>query len=226
MSSLPRQSALALQAQFRGDEDVVAVHTATRLIRIFFARGMHPQRWNTFRYTGPLPHAEFDPHPYGPDGSPNASHENGVLYFGLSVRTSIAEVFRGASLVDRSTRSPFLVVLRPRRTLRLLDLSGLWPARVGAAQELSSGPKEFKQSWARAIRAAFPDLDGVWFQSSMDAGQPAICLWDPPAASAMPAAPDVLLPLDHPGLDLPLARVCEELDYSLQATPNRAGGTA
>jgi len=25
----------------------------------------------------------------------------------------------------------------------------------------------------------------------------------------------VLLPLDHPGLDLPLARVCEELNYTL-----------
>jgi hypothetical protein len=49
----------------------------------------------------------------------------------------------------------------------------------------------------------------------MDSGDPAVCLWDPPGASCLPAAPDVLLPLDHPGLDLPLARVCEELNYTL-----------
>jgi hypothetical protein len=29
----------------------------------------------------------------------------------------------------------------------------------------------------------------------------------------MPDAPDVLLPLEHPGLDLPLSRICEELNY-------------
>jgi hypothetical protein len=31
----------------------------------------------------------------------------------------------------------------------------------------------------------------------------------------MPAAPDLLLPLDYPGLDLPLARICDELNYTL-----------
>jgi hypothetical protein len=49
----------------------------------------------------------------------------------------------------------------------------------------------------------------------MDGGGPALCLWDPPAGAALPAEPDVLLPLDHPGLDIPLGRVCEELNYVL-----------
>jgi len=31
----------------------------------------------------------------------------------------------------------------------------------------------------------------------------------------LPPVPDVLLPLDHPGLDVPLSRVCEELNYVL-----------
>lgn len=218
MPLLPQQLPSRLQAQLRAAEDIVAVHTSTRLVRIFTARGFHPQRWNTFRYTGPLAHAEFDPQPVSEDGSPATSSENGVLYFGLSVRTSVAEAFRAESAVDRRRGAPFLVVIRPRRTLRLLDLSGLWPTRIGAARDLVSGSNEVKQSWARAFRAAFPDVDGVWFRSSMDAGQPAICLWDPPAASALPAAPDVLLPLDHPGLDLSLGRVCEELNYTLLST--------
>lgn len=211
----PPPSAAELADALRPEEDVVAVHPATRLVRIFTALGNHPQRWNSFRYTGPLPHGRFDPHQPAPDGSPVTDERSGVLYFALSVRTSVAEVFQTTSAVDRTTRSPHLVVLRPARTLRLLDLSGLWPTRVGASQEISSGPKKVTQQWARAIRAAHPHLDGVWYRSSMDSGEPAICLWDPPGGAALPAEPDVLLPLNHPGLDLPLTRVCDELGYLL-----------
>ncbi|CAM3391938.1 RES family NAD+ phosphorylase [Kibdelosporangium persicum] len=216
MARLPQPpTPAALRSLLRVDEDIVAVHNGTRLVRIFAAGGAHRQRWNSFRYTGPLPHGRFDPHPLGPEGRPADSPGNGVLYFGLSVRTSLAEVFQSTSIVDRSTRRPHLVVFRPQRTLRLLDLSGLWPTRAGASQELSSGSKTLTQAWARAIRAAHPELDGVWYRSSMDGGEPAICLFDPPAGTAIPPAPDMLLPLDHPGLDLPLGRICEELNYTL-----------
>jgi hypothetical protein len=212
MARLPQPpDPAALRSLFRSTEDIVAVPRATRLVRIFAAGGRHRQRWDSFRYTGPLPHARFDPHPLAASGT----KDHGVLYFGLSVRTSVAEVFQSTSIVDRSTRRPHLVVLRPRRTLSLLDLCGLWPTRAGASQEISSGPKAMTQAWARAIRAAHPTLDGLWYRSSMDSGDPAICLWDPPAGSALPATPDVLLPLDYPGLDLPLSRICAELNYTL-----------
>lgn len=202
-----------LRQHLRPGEDIVAVHPATRLVRVFAARGNHPQRWDTFRHAGPIAHARFDPHPAAE--TPSHHPEHGVLYFGLSVRTSVAEVFQITSTVDRTTRGPHLVVVRPSRTLRLLDLSGLWPTRVGASQEISSGPKKVTQAWARAIRAELPDLDGLWYRSSMDGGEPAVCLWNPPAGSALPASPDILLGLDHPGLDVPLARVCRELGYVL-----------
>lgn len=216
MARLPLPpSAADLAAELRPDEDIVAVHPATRLVRIFSAKGRHLQQWNSFRYAGPLPHGRFDPQCPGPDGLADTDPRGGVLYFSLSVRTSVAEVFQTTSTVDRSTRSPHLVVLRPARTLRLLDLTGLWPTRLGASQEISSGPKTITQAWARTIREAHPSLDGVWYRSSMDSGNPAICLWDPPSRSAVPARPDVLLPLDHPGLDLPLARICNELNYLL-----------
>ncbi|RZS43288.1 RES domain-containing protein [Herbihabitans rhizosphaerae] len=217
MARLPQPpSPAALRALLRVDEDIVAVHSATRLVRIFAAGGAHRQRWNTFRYTGPLPHGRFDPQEPKPDGSPSTTPEHGVVYFGLSVRTSVAEVFQATSVLDRATRRPHLVIVRPRRTLRLLDLSGLWPTRAGASQLISSsGTKAVTQAWARAIRAAHPELDGVWYRSSMDSGSPALALWNPPAADALPANPDVLVPLSYPGLDLPLARVCEELNYTL-----------
>jgi hypothetical protein len=211
MARLPQPPPPAtLRSLLRSPEDVVAVHRATRLVRVFAAGGTHRQRWNSFRYSGPLAHARFDPHPVN-----GTATTNGVLYFGLSARTSIAEVYQSTSIVDRSTRRPHLVIFRPKRTLCLLDLAGLWPTRAGASQEISSGPKVVTQAWARAIRAAHPDLDGLWYRSSMDSGDPAVCLWDPQAATALPATPDVLLPLDHPGLDLPLARICDDLNYTL-----------
>jgi RES domain len=216
MARLPEPPDPAVLASvLRPDEDIVAVHPATRLVRIFAASGPYQQQWNSFRRTGPLPHARFDTHPPGPRGGPTDAAGHGVLYFGLSVRTSIAEVFQDTSVVDRSTRKPHLAVFRPTRTLRLLDLVGLWPTRAGASQEISSGPRERTQAWARAIRTAHPELDGLWYRSSMDSGNPAVCLWDPPAGSAIPPHPDVFVQLDHPGLDVPLARVCDDLNYTL-----------
>ncbi len=216
MARLPEPPTPAVLAQLlRPDEDVVRVHPATRLVRVFTVAGRHPQEWDGFRRTGPLPHARFDTHPPGPRGRPTDAPNEGVLYFGLSARTSVAEVFQDTSVVDRLTRQPFLVVVRPIRPLLLLDLTGLWPTRVGASQEISSGPRARTQEWARAIRTAYPDLDGLWYRSSMDSGNPAVCLWDPPAATALPSTPDALVPLNHPGLDVPLARVCAALNYTL-----------
>jgi hypothetical protein len=216
MARLPQPpDPAALVDLLRPDEDVTLLHPASRLVRVFTVAGRHPQGWDTFRRTGPLPHARFDPQPPGPRGRPTDAPDQGVLYFGLSARTCVAEVFQDTSVVDRKTRRPFLVVARPTRTLRLLDLTGLWPTRAGASQEISSGPRDRTQEWARAIRAAHPDLDGLWYRSSMDSGNPAVCLWDPPAGTGLPAAPDALIQLDHPGLDVPLARICAQLNYTL-----------
>lgn len=215
MARLPLPPARSvLTDEFRPAEDIVTITPDTRLTRIFTARGNHPQEWHSFRYAGPLAHGRFDPHtPH--NGEIATDDGNGVLYLALTVRTSVAEVFQSTSTVDRTTRSPRLAVVRPARTLRLLDLTGLWPTRVGTSQEISSGPKKTTQAWARAIRGTFTELDGVWYRSSMDSGAPAVCLWDPPAAPALPHTPDVLLSLDHPGLDVPLDRVCQELNYDL-----------
>lgn len=215
MARLPLPPDHASLRQLLRGEDVRVVPETTRISRIFTARSTHSQFWNAFRSFGPLPHARFDPHEPGQDGGPSQNTHTGVLYFGLSVRTSIAEVFQTTSTVDRVTKGPHLVVLRPRRPLRLLDLSGLWPTRAGASQGISSGPKSTTHQWARAIRAAYPDLDGLWYRSSMDSGEPAMCLWSPQAADALPAQPDFLAPLNHPGLDVPLGRVCEQLGYVL-----------
>ena len=215
MARLPMPPDSRALAALLRPQDVKEVPVSTRLVRLYTAGGEHPQQWNGFRYTGPLAHGRFDTHPVSITGQPAASLAHGVLYFGLSARTSVAEVFQQSSVVDRKSRYPHLVVFRPTRPLRLLDLAGLWPTRAGASQEISAGPKidhagvgaSDPRGAPRPRRALVSVLNGLRQPGDLPVG-PAVGL-------VVPAAPDVLLPLDHPGLDLPLARICEELNYTL-----------
>jgi hypothetical protein len=212
VAKLPFPPSVEKLQAMRADEDVVAVAPMTSLSRVFRAGGQNPLRWNEFRLAGPLAAARFDPHPPTPDGRPAAVPGYGVMYVGLSLRTCLAEAFQGARVVDRHTGGPMLGVFRPARVLRLLDLGGTWPTRAGASQAISSGPRDRSRAWARAIFAAYGDIDGLWFRSSMNAGNPAICLWER-GADALPAQADALLPLDAAGLALPIARECRRLGY-------------
>ena len=84
--------------------------------------------------------------------------------------------------------------------------------RAGASQAISSGPRDRARAWAREIFTAYPDVDGLWYRSSMDAGAPAVCLWER-SANALPAQPWVHLPLSSAALALPVARACRQLGY-------------
>jgi RES domain len=196
------------------DDDVVAVAPLTALARVYRSGGRHPATWDEFRTVGPAAAARFDTHPPTPDGSLAEAPGHGVLYAGLTLRTCVAEAFQLARVIDRHTDRPWLVVWRPARALRLLDLAGTWPTRAGTSQAISSGRRDRSRAWAREIRAAYPDLDGLWYRSSMDAGRPAVCLWAP-ARDAMPARPWAHLPLDAPALALPLARAARDVGYRL-----------
>ena len=184
----------------------------TSLARIFRSAGEHALRWDEFRVAGPIATARFDPHPPTTDHRPADAPGCGVMYVGLSLRTCLAEAFQGARVVDRHSGRPTLAVFRPARVLRLLDLTGTWPTRAGASQAISSGPRDRARAWARAIFAAYDDIDGLWYPSSMDGGQPAVCLWER-AADAVVGPADALLPLDASGLALPIARECRRLGY-------------
>ena len=184
----------------------------TGLARIHRAGGEHPTRWREFRTVGPIATARFDPHPLPVDATPAAAPGFGVLYAGLSLRTALAEAFQATRVVDRHGGSPWLVVFRATRPLHLLDLAGTWPTRAGASQAISSGPRDRARAWAREIFTAYPDIDGLWYRSSMDGGAPAVCLWEP-AAPALPTQPWVHLPLDSAALALPVARACRQLGY-------------
>jgi hypothetical protein len=214
VAKLPWPPAVDRLRDLLRDDDVVAVAPMTGLARVYRMGGRHRGGWDHFRTAGPAAAARFDTHPPTADGSVGEAPDHGVLYAGLTLRTCVAEAFQLTRVLDRHTDRPWLVVWRPDRALRLLDLAGTWPTRAGASQAISSGPRVRSRAWARAIRAAYPDLDGLWYRSSMDAGRPAVCLWMP-ARDAMPRRPWAHLPLDAPGLALPLARAARDVGYRL-----------
>lgn len=154
--------------------------------------------------------ARFDPHP----PPPGESSGERVLYLALDVHTCLAEVFQRTRVVNRRRRSPYLTGFTGTRPLRLLDLAGTWPTRAGTSQALNSGRTDISRAWARAIRAAFPDLDGLWHPSSMNANQPCLALFAP-AVDALPDDPRLSLPLSHPRLAVALADAAARIGYRL-----------
>jgi hypothetical protein len=153
----------------------------------------------------------FDPHP------PPARHHNGIgVWYGASGPTpALAEAFQAARTIDRFRGDSYLSGLRFTRELRLLDLAadsaGAWPTRAGGTFALSTGPHSITQRWARRITEAFPNLDGLRYNSRF-AGEPRIALFMP-AADAMPPRPVLSLPLTHPGLALRIAKAAQRLGY-------------
>lgn len=171
--------------------------------------GDHVLAWNAFREHGP--HLRFDPRP-----PPARDHPGVGVWYGASEPTpALAEAFQATRTIDRVRDNPYLTGLRLTRELRLLDLAtdstGAWPTRAGGTFALSTGPHSITQRWARRITEAFPNLDGVHYNSRF-AGQPCIALFAP-AETAMPKRPAMSLPLTHPGLSRRIAAAAQRLGY-------------
>lgn len=189
---------------------VRTVGTETTLWRVHNTLGPHVLPWNRLRRYGPAG-GRFDPQP----PPPGDTSGRGVLYVAAErIDTAIAEVYQRTRRVDVTAAGPWLTGMRLTRSVRLLDLSGAWPTRAGASQALCSGPRPRAQAWACAIADAWPDLDGVWYPSSMLGGRYRAALWSP-AEGALPDHPVLSVPLAHPALWGPLALVCEQIGYRL-----------
>jgi hypothetical protein len=190
--------------------DLVAVTTETVLWRVHRTAGEHVVPWNALRHYGPVASCRFDPQP----PPPHVDQDEGVTYLAISAQTALAEAFQTRRLLDRHLGAPALVGLRLTRPVRLLDLSRTWPTRAGASQAISTGRRDLAQAWARRLREAFPDLEGVWFPSSMDGGGLCLALWAP-AADALPEAPVLSRLLADPALADRLAGAAARLGYRL-----------
>ena len=178
---------------------------------MYRAGGEHPVTWSTFRQFGPTPTGRFDHQPPPPHDDPDRS----ILYAGLDALAAIAESFQDTRTIDRRRQEPWLVGFELAGPLPLLDATRLWPTRAGASQAIATGRRPTAQAWSRRIHAAYANLAGVLYRSSMAGGSLNVALYER-AIPAMPAEPAIHLPLSHPGLALPLARAASKLGYLLR----------
>lgn len=194
------------------EPDVADLAPGTEVWRIYFRGGKHPTAWNEFRSYGPLASARFDHH------DPPASHSahEGVLYGALgsdAFATCVAEVFQENRVADRYLREPWLAVFGLEEKVPLLTLRGKWPTRAGASMGVSSDERrELTRGWSRAIHAAYPQLAGILYASSMNSNEPAVALYER-ALGSIPARPRINRPLSDPALEDALARICRDIGY-------------
>ena len=184
--------------------DVLSIRPT--LWRIHRVRGAHVPPWNGFRTFGPLLSARYDPHP-----EPTADHPGfGITYAATDLTTSVAEVFQSSRTVT-ITDDLALTAWSPTRDLHLLDLTGTWALRNGAAQALSAARRPTCRAWSAAIRSTWPDLDGLWAPSTMT-GLPIVALYEP-AADSFPDTPAFTRPLDTPMIWTLIKDAGESINY-------------
>lgn len=181
------------------------------LWRIFPTTTVYATPWNTLRHWGPVA-ARFDPHPLPPANHPG----HGVLYAGSDAVTALAEAFGTNRTVDVRTGDPWLVKFTlDLGAVRLLDLTGTWPTRAGASQEIWTSPDRRRtQRWARAIATRFPDLGGLRYGSSMHgSGAYNLALWTTAETAVADAAVRFAEPLAHPAMAAMIRDACTRLGY-------------
>lgn len=197
--------------------EVVRLNAGTPLARIFFRGGDHPVAWDEFRFWGPGL-GRFDPHLPDASGRP-CTGSRGIFYAASSVSPGalsvcLAEVFQETRIIDTSDRQPWFVVFKTVRDITLLDLRHLWPTRAGASSAINSGSKARARRWSQAIYAAWPNLDGLIYPSSMGGNADAFALYER-ARSSLPQLPDFHRPLTDPALNSALLSAAAAINYGL-----------
>lgn len=212
------------------------------LARIFRAGGAHSSEWFEFREFGPLD-ARFDPHPEpvgehpgcgvmyavvetsalrdagraaeAPSESATADPAPGDPALDSAFAACLLEVFQQHLIIDRRAGAPTLAAFETTRPLRLLDLSDSdWVTVAGGNAAIASGERARSREWARAVRAHYPELDGVLAASSVVPSSRVAALWSP-AEDALPQHPLALLRLDREELSELIDRIVDRYGYLL-----------
>lgn len=193
------------------------------LVRIWFAGAPHPSGFACFRSFGPTA-SRFDHHLPGPDGRPRHGPRS-ILYAVVvtaaqegrteALTAAVGEVFQQQRVIDMARDEPRLAMFRTVRELRLLDLTGFWATRIGASSAISSGPREITRRWSQALYEAFPIADGLLYRSAMSGGRCLAAALYERAEDALPARPDLDLPLGHSRLRGPVVAAARRLGYAV-----------
>ena len=189
--------------------DVRALPAGTRLWRVYFRGGVFPSTWDAWRGFGPSARGRFDHHLLPP-----RVQERAVYYAAGDLTTCLAEVFQEKRVLNLDRGEPWVVAFDTARPLRLLDLTGRWPTAAGASMAISSGVRARARRWSRAVYGAYPDLDGLWYPSSIHANQPSALLYER-ARDALPAAPAFHRALADPAIRLPVLNAARRLNYAI-----------
>jgi hypothetical protein len=181
--------------------------------RVYKRGGRHPVLWNTFRAYGPLWTARFDPHLPDAEGNPCVQGRMS-LYVADRILTCLAEFFQDTRTISREAEEPWLAGFELRREVELLDLTGVWPTRAGASMAINSGPRSRCRLWSRAVYEAYPQVQGIYYASSMNAGRPVLALFER-ARPALSPTPIFNRPLSDPALLGDLDQSARTLNYRL-----------
>lgn len=143
--------------------------------RIYKRGSDYPTKWNTFRYFGPL--SRFDHQVADELQKPTLQHR-GILYAAGDIPTAFAESFQhNRRHINRHRDQPWLASFHFESTLQLLNLTDTFCVRAGASMKLVSGPFTYSQNWARGFYEAYPDIQGIYYFSSLT-NRPAIALFE------------------------------------------------
>lgn len=128
---------------------------------------------------------------------------------------AVLECFQSTGVLDRNCGAPRLTAWEPTRPLRLLKLSDSdWLARAGGNSALTSGARGVARDWSRAIYAAYPDLDGLTWSSSVQPAGRSVALYER-ATAALPASPMFDRALAEPFLQPALANIACRFSLTL-----------
>lgn len=178
--------------------------------RIYHRGEAHSAAWNRFRHWGPAPNTRFDQH-----SMPARQQARGIAYGALRVYTCFAEVFQETRTIERSRNRPWLVAFELARAVSLLDLSSTWPTRAGASMAISSGPRHRARAWSLRIYEDYPEIEGLYYPSSMDANQPAVALYER-ARKALPTRALFHRALADPGLTGAVVKAALLFNYGVE----------
>jgi hypothetical protein len=185
----------------------------TKLARIYFAGGTYPSRWNQFRSFGPTA-ARWDHHL--PNAQRIAVEQNrAIFYCAPDIDTCAAEVFQATRRIDRTRNAPWLVVFALREEVTLLDICGTFSTKMGASTAIHSGSRSRAHAWARELYDAYPDIQGLYYGSSMNGHAPAIAL-NERAQRTMSEQPQFHRALNDDILVETLQQIALRLSYGLR----------
>lgn len=181
--------------------------------RIYHRGGDTPTLWNRFRFYGSL--SRFDHHFANKQGDA-ILQTRGILYAATDVPTTVAEFFqRNRCRINRTRRQPWLASFALENDLTLLDLTGTFCVCVGASMKLASGPFSYAQNWSRGFYNAYPDIDGLYYPSSLT-NRPIIALYERAAGSkSLQGSTQVHRALADPLMHTPLTIIADQIGYGL-----------